>query len=282
MAFGNGKQNNNNTEKSVNTRGPQFYNRDKERGATLILGFWNNFQTIKICPILPESKRSESKMYNYETFLTSTLTPEKTLAFLQAIKRHVLPAVESGDLQSMQAVGIPVGSGFIQISNGLTLGYPAGLYVTIYSKVDESGKAEQWLSYEFGKTPSFLNYNHENGDIDKETADIEFDLFRLYLEEGVKASTRAIAHSVRDSYKYIDDARRNNLQSIMEKMGIETGGYSKGNNGGGGKQSGFFGNGGGNNGGGDKNYKIASNEGSGLNDQDIEYKDASQYERLPI
>lgn len=121
----------------------------------------------------------------------------------------------------MQAVGIPVGSGFIQISNGLTLGYPAGLYVTIYSKVDESGKAEQWLSYEFGKTPSFLNYNHENGDIDKETADIEFDLFLLYLEEGVKASTRAIAHSVRDSYKYIDDARRNNLQSIMEKWELK-------------------------------------------------------------
>lgn len=279
MAFGNGKQNNNNSEKSVNTRGPQFYNRDKERGATLILGFWNNFQTIKICPILPESKRSESKMYNYETFLTSALNPEKAMSLLKAIQRHVIPAVEAEDLSSMRSVGVPVGNGFIQVSNGLELGYPIGLYVSIFSKVDEAGKAEQWLSYEFNKVPSFLDYNHESGDIEKEVANIEFELFLLYLEEGIKASTRAMAHSVRDQYKYVDEGRKSNLQAIMEKMGIETGGYSKQNNGGG-KQSGFFG--GGNSGGGDKNYKIASNEGSGLGEKDIEYKDASQYERLPI
>jgi len=274
MAFGNnGRQNNNNQEQSTNTRGPQMYNRDKERGSTLICGFWNTMQTIKICPILPQDKRSESKMYNYETFLTSALVPEKAYALMTGIKKHVLPALESGELESIRNVGVPVGEGFIQISNGHSLGYPLGLYITIFSKIDaENGRAEQWLSFEFTQSPYFLNYNHEDGDISKEAEYMDFGIFMNYLAEGIKASSRAVAHSVRDQYKYVDNGRRNEIKQIMDKLGIESNnGYNNNRGNSGGQSNGFFGGG-----------KINKNEGSGLEEKEIEYKDAKDMPRLPL
>lgn len=258
-------------EKSMNTKSFTFYNKNNEHGSMLLMGFWNSCLTLKIHPIIPESRRNGSKMFDMETFINTALTPEKAIAMAYNLSK-VVAQLEDGNYD-FKSFGVPIGSGFVEISNGEKFGGAReSLCITIYSNIDENGRTDEKLSYFFNTVPTYLNYDSTAGgsDLDINACEGEFLLFYRYVLEGIKANTNAVAHSIRNSNKYAYEKENSNIAAIMTKLGISTESYSSNNSGN--KSSGFFGSG----------NKIQSNSGNGLEEKDISYGELADNGRLPI
>lgn len=227
MAFGN----NNQGEKKkfeVNTKGPQFYNRDQNMGGTLIVGYWKEFMTLKICPMLPANKRSESKVYDYETFINTALTVEKMIILKSAIDGNIMNSLYNNEYD-FKPIGVSVGANFVEISNGKKHNIDKeNICLTIYANVDEAGKASDKLTYIFNKNNYFTNYDHENGTIDKgDSIEVDFIQFYNCIYQSINAFTNAYAHSIRNTDQYTVSFVRESLSSIKTKLGIESTSYNK-------------------------------------------------------
>lgn len=225
MAFGN----NNQGEKKkydVNTKGVQFYNIN---AGTLIVGYWKDCMTVKICPVLPQSKRSESKVYDYDTFINTAFTLEKLTTMQLAIDSHIMASMQTGNPYDFTAIGVSVGSNFVELSNGEKHGLAKeNICFTIYAGVDENGKSSDKMTFVFGKRNYFTNFDSEVGSIDKGAdLEIEFLMFYRCIKEAAKAMTHAYAHSIRHSDQYTVNGIRESLNSIKTKLGIESSTYSK-------------------------------------------------------
>lgn len=232
MAFGN-NQSGEKKKYDVNTKGVQFYNSNASMGGTLVIGYWKECMTVKICPMLPQNKRSESKVYDYETFINTAMTLEKLTVMCMAIDSHIMAAMQTGNGYDFQAIGVSVGSNFIEISNGEKHGMNKEfICFTIYAGVDENGKSTDKMTYIFNKRNYFTNYNPEEGSIDKGgDLEVEFLMFYKCIKEATKAFTHAHAHSIRHTDQYTNNNVRESLNSIKTKLGIESASYSKpGNN----------------------------------------------------
>lgn len=223
MAFGN--RSNNNNDLNVNTNGIQFYNTDSFEPSTLQLNFWNGLLALKICPALPENKREESKKYDYETFITCLLTPQKISDLLNALEKTFYPDYLK-EPNKVKSVGVASGDGLIQISSAQQIpGYKkdeAGIVLTIFKDVDVNAKTDSYLRYEFRKGSIVLNYNNKTGEYTNDmTSDCEFLVFVEYLREGLKALTQAYAHSIRYSDRFYRAREIMNSQKIMEALNIQ-------------------------------------------------------------
>lgn len=234
MAFGN-RQNNSN-DLNVNTNGIQFYNMEGIEPSTLQLNFWNGLLALKICPALPENKREETKKYDYETFITCLLTPQKVCDLARALSQGFYPAYLSNPSET-NSVGVASGEGFIQISsaqnNPSYKGEEPSIILTIYKDVDTNAKTDSYLSYEFRKGSVITNYNCQTGEFKNNVNnDCEFLIFMEYLKEGLKALTQAQAHSMRYSDRFYRAKEISNSQKVMEALGIsidDRKGYKKNN-----------------------------------------------------
>lgn len=235
MAFGN-RQNNSN-DLSVNTNGIQFYNMDSFEPSTLQLNFWNGLLALKICPALPENKREESKKYDYETFVTCLLTPQKIYDLLNTLQTHFYPNYLEDPAQ-VRSVGVASGEGLIQISSAQQIsGYKkdeAGIILTIFKDVDVNAKTDSYLRYEFRKGSIVRDYNNKTGEFENDmTSDCEFLIFIEYLKQGLAALTQAHAHSVRYSDRFYRAKEISNSQKVMEALNIQIDdkkGYKKNGN----------------------------------------------------
>lgn len=231
MAFGN-YQNNDKKTKSKNTKGYQFYNQEAY-GSTLVLGYWNSTLTMKIHPMLPENKRTDNLVYDYESFVNVALTPQRVFELYSGLK-NIAISVANG-IYSFKSVGVPAGAGFIEVAPASKFGSEVdAIVVCIYNGIDENGKPTDRLIYQFKKGSYFENYDPDNGAYDKSNdIEIEYLMFYKMVEEQVAASTNAIAHSIRHANMYSDEAISNSFKSIKEKLGIEatsSGGYNRGGN----------------------------------------------------
>lgn len=222
MAFGN--RPNNNTDLNVNTNGIQFYNMESFDPSTLQLNFWNGLLALKICPALPENKREDMKKYDYDTFITCLLTPQKAYDLYRVAIDEFYPSYKENP-NSVKSIGVPSGDGFIQISSGYKIpgytGKEAGIVLTIYKDVDSNAKTDSMISYEFRKGSIIREYNNRTGEFDDDrTVDSEFFAFMLYLKESSKALTEAYAHSVRYSDRFYRAKEISNSQKVMEALNI--------------------------------------------------------------
>jgi hypothetical protein len=151
MAFGN-KQNNS-SDLNVNTNGIQFYNMEGIEPSTLQLNFWNGLLALKICPALPENKREESKKYDYETFITCLMTPQRICDLLRILEREFYPAYLNNP-SNVRSDSVASGEGFIQLSAVQSKDKEQfSIALTIFKDVDTNAKTDSYLCYEFRKGP---------------------------------------------------------------------------------------------------------------------------------
>lgn len=220
-------------ELDKNTRSFQFRNSKGEFPSTLVLGFWNGTMTLKMHPALPEGKRSQEKVFDYETYVMSVLTAEAATALIEAIDTEIQPG------EAFDDIGVDCGQSYIEISmySNIDGVEEEGIYLNLYNKLDEHGNPREIISYKFGGRNYFKNFKNKQG---KEMSTIktkfptEFIMFVKFLNNGLEAMTNAIAHSLRNANKYDDNKNFNNTVKIMEKLGISDisgnngGGYNKG------------------------------------------------------
>ena len=127
--------------------------------------------------------------------------------------------------------GVPSGQAAITISNGVEYGKNTPV-LTIRKVNADTGVVTSAFAYEF-KT----NFHYSIRGYDGKNFVAEYDAYKYLeihqmitvLDEYIKASTNAIAFTVRDQSKFTETRTFNTLNSIAEKLGIEvrTGGSNK-------------------------------------------------------
>ena len=119
--------------------------------------------------------------------------------------------------------GVPSGQAAITISNGLE--YGKNTPVLTIRKVDgETGNILSAFAYEFKSNFHYSIRHYDGKNFDTEYEDyknIEIQQMITVLEEYIKASTNAIAFTVRDQSKFTDNRTFNTLNAIAEKLGVE-------------------------------------------------------------
>lgn len=225
MAFGN-YQNEKPKQKITTTQSYRFYN-EKIFGSTLALGYFNATMTLKINPLLPENKRTQNSKYDYDTDVMCYLTPQRTLELLEGI-RYVAERVNMG-YYDFEPIGVPSGDGYVEIAPAVAYGGPEEtIALRIYDGIDADGTPAEKLTYAFNPGNYFKNYQPGAGSYDKSSKiQTEFLLFTLFLKEALKASTNAIAHSIRHVNAYSNDRMLNNIKAMAEKLGVSIEQHSK-------------------------------------------------------
>lgn len=246
MKFNNNSNNNARDAVNVNTRGIQLSNSEGFMPSTMVFGFWNSMISIKIHPALEKSQQSDSRRFNYDEVVATTLTLEKTAILLNKIETEILPVYGTQSVFKGVSVGGDslAGVGLRMNADGTS----STAYFGIFKSLDENTKKpETVMYYEFKSAYTIDDYDPETGDF-KMTQNVpgELLLFTSALRAAVSALTNANAHATRTVDKWFRDRLMNTMEEIGSKVGVAP--KSKGNwgnNGGGFKSKNVFGNDGG-------------------------------------
>ena len=153
------KQNKN--EINVNTRGYRFMNKNGFCPSTLVCGYWNEMISLKIHPALPESKQTQSQIYDYNQMIATSLSLEKAIILIKKTKEIIYPAIENNQKSS---IAVLVGG-----VNLVQIGYNPEVkatYIGIHKGLDpETKKPQDSLYYEFINSSEITiqDYDAETG-----------------------------------------------------------------------------------------------------------------------
>lgn len=188
--------------------------------------YWNGALKISIVPLKPGSN-AENVAFDYDNAIDIYLNHSKAYILASEIERFM------ADPERFNSSGVPSGQGLITISNGKEFGIDCPCMVV--RKIDEQGLPTSYYVYQFKNDYHFSvrNYDAKQGSFDKVTddyADMEIYQLKLLLEEYYKAMTGAVAYSVVDANRYEQRKIMNSLNSICDKLGIQSygnGGHTK-------------------------------------------------------
>lgn len=225
---GNNYSNNNNSErKSVNTKGIDLRNENGFEPTMITFDFWKTCISLRIHPALPSDKQTDFKKFDYDTNISTALTPHNAWLLLRNIKEVIIPAIQNNE---KKFVGVPVGGdGLVGVGSGRTDGSEP--YIAIFKGLDpNSKKPENGMFYQFKKNICIEDYDYETGAcrvVETSVTD-ELELFMLILEQGVKAFTNANTHSYRAVQDYYNTTLLDLVKQLAKKNGISTGSSSSG------------------------------------------------------
>lgn len=212
------KQNKN--EINVNTRGYRFMNRDGFCPSTLVCGYWNEMISLKIHPALPESRQTQSQVYDYNQVLATSLSLEKALILIKKTQELIYPAIQNNQDKS---IAVLIGG-----NNLVQIGYKAEIkasYIGIHKGLDpESKKPQDSLYYQFVDSSEITieDYDPETGGYSATTpVECELQTFIEILKSSIKALSGAFSHDSRYRDKFYRDKVCNDLSQIGSKLGLD-------------------------------------------------------------
>lgn len=232
MNFNNSGNNQRDTQTNVNTRGPQFMNREGFVPSTLIVGFWNEMVSLKIHPALPKEKQTDNKVFDYEQVIMTSITLEKISVLIDRIEKDIVPHLENPSKSIFR--GVPIGGDSligvgVRVEEGDT-NTVAKAYLAIFKNLDPSTKKpESGIFYEFKRSYTVDDYDPKTGEFST-THDIQGELltFLEILKAARTAMSNATSHSMRTVDKYYKDRILNTLNEVASKLGVSTGGGNYG------------------------------------------------------
>lgn len=225
---GNSYSNNNSSErKSVNTKGIDLRNENGFDPCMITFDFWKSCLSLRMHPVLPPEKQTDYKKFDFETSISTALTPQNAWNLLRNIKAVIIPAIQNNE---KKFVGVPVGGdGLVGVGSGRTDGSEP--YIGVFKGLNpDTKKPETGMCYQFKKNISIEDYDYETGscNVIELPAMDELELFITILEESVKSFTNAKTHSYRTVQDYYNTTLLDLVKQIAQKNGISTGSSSTG------------------------------------------------------
>ena len=181
----------------------------------LAFRFWKQSLCIGIFP--RKQTGNDDVQFDMDNGITIYLSHTKARILKNEIEKFLRDPV------AYNGSGVPSGQAAITISNGME--YGKNTPVLTIRKVDgATGNILSSFAYEF-KTDfhySIRHYDGKNFDTEyEEYRYLEIEQMLTVLDEYVKASTNAIAFTVRDQFKFPETRMFNTLNAIAEKLGVE-------------------------------------------------------------
>lgn len=236
--------NNRRERTNTNTRGIQLMNSEGVLSkSTLVLGYWNDFVSIKLHPMLPQEQQTDFKKYNYDQALTATLTLEKVQTLLTVMKE----ALETEKDKFFKGVTFGTdslaGVGMVKNPNDPN---EKLYFFGVYKGLDPDTRIpKEKLIYEFRTIRVIADYDADAGVFDaSETKQSEFTLLMNTLQSSLDHLVNAGSHAEHHSDAYNRKRQLTTMNSIAQKVGAETG-YSNNYSGGGYQNNQYNNNGGG-------------------------------------
>lgn len=228
MALGdNTNQNNNKIEAREAYSRVRFYNPNSSVDpCSFQINYLFGMMVGVFAPKTPDSQ-PESARYDYKNAGKIFINHMDALVLMHEVDLFLQ------DPMAYNNVGCVNNSGsLLSISNGVEFGITSPCLVL--RKLDENGDIVYTYVYEFiGNRYSIRNFDADSKEYDKVYyALAELQMFRIALEEYVKASTNAMAYSMNDLNRYADNNNYERIQQIHDKLGIEKPNSKGGNNGG--------------------------------------------------
>lgn len=244
--FGTRQNNDGADKKSINTRIYQFKNKDGFEPSSLSITGWDEMMSLRINPTLPPDKQSKEQIFDYDKFVSTSLSLEKAMLLLYKINKDIIPAIENSEDKN---IGISVGGdSLVTIGTGKTLGGDEALrlYLAIHKGLNpDTKKPEQSIYYEFKKAMTIDDYNAETGEYTiSEGYEAEFNLFVELLKSFIRTSNFNY-HNNRYGNRFTTDRINNTIYSIADKVGADSGSSRYNNNGNSYRKNVFGNNGGG-------------------------------------
>jgi hypothetical protein len=194
---------NNREQMNVNTSGHQFYNNSGRYQSTLVISYWNEMLSVKFNPILPEDRRSELKMYDYENTVMTTISREIAMGLMHIILNDALGSEE--DFMKSIVVG---GDSLLFIGRSMSKLGTDNVVIGIHKSLNShTRKPNMSIMFEFLPLSVIENYDPEDGSGEQ----IEFknnNIRLLYniLKSYVMGSSKAFTHADRFVNKRRNDA----------------------------------------------------------------------------
>lgn len=210
MAFVNNKSNQN-TRVNTTSKVIQLYNQNGNDAGTLTLGFWNDFVSLKINPILEPSKRLNNQVYNYDLTASVVLKAESLKSLVMGIKEHVLPGTSS----------VAVNAGQYMIKVGRTSEYEdmsgefyLGLFEVNAEYVQTGGL---FYTFEVGASTDdtvLLNWDENTGVATDASYNTQWEIFMDFLD---LATRNVISGGSHGSLCQVNNGL-SKLSGVMETM----------------------------------------------------------------
>lgn len=228
MAYTNYSGNNNNGYKkpkgksfsdNVTTTG---YSLDNIRaGKFLNINYWGKTTMIEIgtcpngVPITWEVKKNAQKLNQVLTYAA--------LSDLCDICEEIMSDIKKSG--TFTSTAINVGSkkdSMIEISNGINIGMPNGIYLVIYKGLDQAKKTNIMDVFPFGGTMYYQNYDHNTGSHQEAIRKLgDFKKFYHGIAESVKAFTMAQAHVIEETKKGEKLSTFKAMSAIGAALGVD-------------------------------------------------------------
>lgn len=219
MAFSNRQNNSKDATPNVNTRGHAFMNKDGFDPSAMRIDFWNEMLSIRFNPALEPSKQTETRIYDYDKTIMTSLSLEKTMVLIDKIENEIFPAIaEDRD----RTIGISVGGdSLFVVGTGKKLTGSIRPFVGLHKSLDPQTKIpEMSISYEFKRTQTIDEYDPKTGKYELGEIQSELTLFLSILKNSIGALSNAYAHASRSVNQWRDSKRDAMLNSMAEKQGV--------------------------------------------------------------
>lgn len=187
MAFNSNK----NTRNKVNTTTKiiQLYNETAgEDSGTMSLGFWNNYATININPILPKSEQVDGKVFNYDKTASTLLSVDNLFQIQTGIRLLERDDKLEKDGKSRKINSIASKSNNVVIKIGGAGEYDGidSKYIALFS-LNDNNTVDGSAFYVFTAPESglLLNYNEDNNSSKNRTVNTQWEQFKTFIDYAV-------------------------------------------------------------------------------------------------
>lgn len=211
-------------EKSVNSRGVEFYGAE----SMTQLGYYNTFVSVQMYPIKPPEQRGPKSMYDYSNRVSCVISKEDCLYLAWVLRNDFVKKTEAGE---PCYTGIQTGqSTMFCISNGVMETGKVEPYMAIFKGFDENKRAMERRIFKFRSKVKVTKYDPDTGESDA-VEDTTYGIYQLaeFFTAASNALTGAYAHFERYFERFRSNSEFHIIQSIAGKLGVPV--QSNSNNG---------------------------------------------------
>ena len=214
-------QQNNRDRKSTNTKNMSITNGYAKIPSAMEVSYWDDMVKLAFSPELPESKRTETRRYDYDNQWITCMTRMKCNELYKAYEDEIIPALKN---KEQCRVSVPVAEvNQIAIDTGVSL-YDDGEchpFIELVKNIDPNTRiSSTTIMYEFYPGEYISNHNPATGDFgERIITHNELSVFMSDLIAFRNASSKAYIHAAR----CVDRAYKDNINTSLQKIGEKVG-----------------------------------------------------------
>lgn len=212
----------NDNKKHVNTYGPTYRQPQEGKACAMTIVYWNDMIRLQFAPELPKNLQTQSRRYDYDSGITTTITRTKAKMFYKAYQETFLHCLQNNEPKK---IGITIANvNQLQLDTNIVDGEacPVLRFIPNISESDRTAKEEGIMCYEFNRGEIIEDYNWTDGNFkDILTPHFELELFMEDFNNFSQAFSMAYVHADRTVNNGATEAIMNKLNRIGEANGLD-------------------------------------------------------------